>query len=225
MSTVRIRVIGDPLALIGDREVDAVVIASHDATHADLTVAAVRAGKPVLCEKPLAPTEAECVRVVREERAAGRRLISLGFMRRFDPGYRELKEAIASGVCGAPLRSHCVSHRRSLSPTRQASTARPPRSCAPWTAAKASSTTLFSDTPTTATVAGTQATLSLPGPFYQPGEVLLTRRAAACHCPTTDRAPDTTLCTSRRRRWPGASPRDSSRLRSGRWRSRCPRSG
>ncbi|WP_030662798.1 Gfo/Idh/MocA family protein [Streptomyces cellulosae] len=35
-------------------------------------------------------------------------------------------------------------------------------------------TTLFSDTPTTATVAGTQATLSLPGPFYQPGEVLLT---------------------------------------------------
>ncbi|QUC59092.1 Gfo/Idh/MocA family oxidoreductase [Streptomyces sp. A2-16] len=35
-------------------------------------------------------------------------------------------------------------------------------------------TTLFSDTPTTATVAGTHATLSLPGPFYQPGEVLLT---------------------------------------------------
>ncbi|MFG2799873.1 Gfo/Idh/MocA family protein [Streptomyces pseudovenezuelae] len=35
-------------------------------------------------------------------------------------------------------------------------------------------TTLFSDTPTTATVAGTRATLSLPGPFYQPGEVLLT---------------------------------------------------
>jgi predicted dehydrogenase len=35
-------------------------------------------------------------------------------------------------------------------------------------------TTLFSDTPTTATIAGTRATLSLPGPFYQPGDVVLT---------------------------------------------------
>ncbi|MFC8520686.1 Gfo/Idh/MocA family oxidoreductase [Streptomyces sp. NPDC057257] len=110
------RATGDPFALIGDREVDAVVIASHDATHADLTVAAVRAGKPVLCEKPLAPTAAECVRVVREERVAGRRLISLGFMRRFDPGYRELKDTIASGACGAPLLSHCVSRGVSSAP-------------------------------------------------------------------------------------------------------------
>ncbi|MET8076421.1 Gfo/Idh/MocA family oxidoreductase [Streptomyces sp. NPDC005303] len=45
---------------------DAVVVASHDSTHAELTVAAVRAGKPVLCEKPLAPTVAECAEVVRE---------------------------------------------------------------------------------------------------------------------------------------------------------------
>ena len=35
-------------------------------------------------------------------------------------------------------------------------------------------TTLFSDTPTTATIAGTAATLTLPGPFYQPGDLLLT---------------------------------------------------
>ncbi|WP_181802972.1 Gfo/Idh/MocA family oxidoreductase [Streptomyces shenzhenensis] len=110
------RASGDPHALIGDPEVDAVVIASHDATHAELTVAAVRAGKPVLCEKPLAPTTAECLRVVREERQTGRRLISLGFMRRFDPAYRELKEAIAAGGCGAPLLSHCVSRGVSSAP-------------------------------------------------------------------------------------------------------------
>lgn len=48
----------DAYALIADPEVDAVVIASHDTTHADLAVAAVRAGKPVLCEKPLAPSSA-----------------------------------------------------------------------------------------------------------------------------------------------------------------------
>lgn len=106
----------DPYALIADPEVDAVVIASHDTTHADLSLAAVRAGKPVLCEKPLAPTLAECVRVVREERQAGGGLISLGFMRRFDPAYVELKEALSSGVCGAPLLLHCVSRGVSSAP-------------------------------------------------------------------------------------------------------------
>ncbi|BBC31321.1 Inositol 2-dehydrogenase [Streptomyces graminofaciens] len=106
----------DAHALIDDPEVDAVVIASHDTTHADLAVAAVRAGKPVMCEKPLAPTVEECVRVVREERRAGAGLISLGFMRRFDPAYVELRSAVASGTCGAPLLVHCVSRGVSSAP-------------------------------------------------------------------------------------------------------------
>jgi myo-inositol 2-dehydrogenase / D-chiro-inositol 1-dehydrogenase len=92
------RATGDGLALIGDPDVDAVVVASPDATHADLTLAAVAAGKPVMCEKPLAPTLPECLRVVEAERAAmaagGRPLVSVGFMRRFDPGYLELKAAL-----------------------------------------------------------------------------------------------------------------------------------
>ncbi|MFJ3798419.1 Gfo/Idh/MocA family oxidoreductase [Streptomyces sp. NPDC090088] len=97
----------DPYALIADPGVDAVVIASHDSTHADLAIAAVRAGKPVMCEKPLAPTTAECVRVLREDRAAD--LVSLGFMRRFDPGYADLRAALAAGAAGVPLLVHCVS--------------------------------------------------------------------------------------------------------------------
>jgi myo-inositol 2-dehydrogenase / D-chiro-inositol 1-dehydrogenase len=103
---------GDAAALIGDPDVDAVVIASHDSTHADLTVAAVGAGKPVMCEKPLAPTMPECVRVVEAERTAigaGGLLVSLGFMRRFDPGYVEMKAALEAGACGAPRVAHCVS--------------------------------------------------------------------------------------------------------------------
>jgi myo-inositol 2-dehydrogenase/D-chiro-inositol 1-dehydrogenase len=104
-----VRVTGDPYALTADPEVDAVVVASHDSTHADLSVAAVAAGRPVLCEKPLAPTLGECARVLREERRAGEGLISLGFMRRFDPAYVELKEALDAGACGAPLLLHCVS--------------------------------------------------------------------------------------------------------------------
>jgi myo-inositol 2-dehydrogenase / D-chiro-inositol 1-dehydrogenase len=103
----------DGFALIGDPAVDAVVVASADATHADLTLAAIEAGKPVLCEKPLAPTLPECLRVVGAERAAagagGPSLVSLGFMRRFDPGYQELKSALEAGACGTPLLLHCVS--------------------------------------------------------------------------------------------------------------------
>ncbi|MCG7203765.1 Gfo/Idh/MocA family oxidoreductase [Streptomyces arenae] len=107
------RAIDDPLALIAAPEVDAVVIASHDSTHADLAIAGARAGKPVMCEKPLAPTAAECVRVLREDRAD---LISVGFMRRFDPGYVELRAALGAGTAGAPLLVHCRSRGVSSAP-------------------------------------------------------------------------------------------------------------
>jgi myo-inositol 2-dehydrogenase / D-chiro-inositol 1-dehydrogenase len=108
-----VRATADGFALIGDPTVDAVVVASADASHADLAVAAVNAGKPVMCEKPLAPTVPECRRVVEAELAAvgtgGPPLASVGFMRRFDPGYLELKSALDAGACGTPLLVHCVS--------------------------------------------------------------------------------------------------------------------
>lgn len=106
----------DAQALIADPEVDAVVIASNDATHAGLAVAAVRAGKPTLCEKPLAPTLSEASEVVRITEQEGPDLLSLGFMRRFDPGYVELRAALAAGVVGAPLVVHCISRGVSAGP-------------------------------------------------------------------------------------------------------------
>ena len=115
-----VRATDDGVALIGDPAVDAVVVASPDASHADLAVAAVQAGKPVMCEKPLAPTLAECVRVVQEEQkvvgAGGPGLVSVGFLRRFDPGYLELMSAIEARVCGTPLLVHCVSRGVSSGP-------------------------------------------------------------------------------------------------------------
>lgn len=102
-------VAADGLALVADPDVDAVVVASSDATHAELAIAAVRAGKPVMCEKPLAPTLAEAAAVVRTIGAEGASLLSLGFMRRFDPAYVQLKAALAVGACGTPLLVHCVS--------------------------------------------------------------------------------------------------------------------
>jgi myo-inositol 2-dehydrogenase/D-chiro-inositol 1-dehydrogenase len=110
------RVTGDAFALIEDPSVDAVVIASHDSTHAGLCVAAIRAGKPVMCEKPLALTVDECLDVVHAEAAGGAPLVSVGFMRRFDPAYRELKTALSSGDCGTPLLLHCVSRGVSSAP-------------------------------------------------------------------------------------------------------------
>ena len=77
----------DALAAIGRGDVDAVLVASPDATHAELTLAAIGAGKPVLCEKPLAPGGRIVCGWSRRRSKAGRRLVQVGFMRRFDPGY------------------------------------------------------------------------------------------------------------------------------------------
>jgi myo-inositol 2-dehydrogenase/D-chiro-inositol 1-dehydrogenase len=110
------RVIADPMALIGDPEVGAVLIASPDATHADYAVACIKAGKPVLCEKPLAPTAAEGLRVIEAELAAGRRLVQLGFMRRFDPGYTETRALIEAKRFGAALALHCIHRNQSAPP-------------------------------------------------------------------------------------------------------------
>ncbi len=98
------RVAADGHALIADPEVDAVIIASHDSTHATYALAAIEAGKPTLCEKPLAPTPAACEEIVAAEAAAGGNLLSLGFMRRFDPAHTELKAAIDAGTIGPVLR-------------------------------------------------------------------------------------------------------------------------
>jgi myo-inositol 2-dehydrogenase/D-chiro-inositol 1-dehydrogenase len=105
----------DPFSVIKNANVDAVLIASPDATHGELTLAAVAMGKPVLCEKPLAPTSAECLKVIEAETRGGRRLVQVGFMRRFDPAYTEMKAIVQSGTVGRPLMFHCF-HRNVSAP-------------------------------------------------------------------------------------------------------------
>ena len=96
----------DARAVIGSAEVDAVLIASSDDTHAEYVQACLAVGKPVLCEKPLAPTAAECMTLLEAESETGKSLISVGFMRRFDPGYVDLKALIRDGSLGVPLIVH-----------------------------------------------------------------------------------------------------------------------
>ncbi|MDP3195329.1 Gfo/Idh/MocA family oxidoreductase [Tabrizicola sp.] len=99
-------VASDASAVIARADVDAVVIASPDFTHAPLSLAAIAAGKPVLCEKPLSQSSVECVQVMDAEQAAGRRFIQLGFMRRYDQSYAEMKAALADGSLGRALMMH-----------------------------------------------------------------------------------------------------------------------
>jgi myo-inositol 2-dehydrogenase / D-chiro-inositol 1-dehydrogenase len=96
--------------VIADPAVDAVVVASWGPTHEQYVLAAIAAGKPVFCEKPLATTPEACERVLAAETAFGRRLIQVGFMRRYDSAYLDLRAAIADGSIGAPLLAH-MAHR------------------------------------------------------------------------------------------------------------------
>jgi myo-inositol 2-dehydrogenase/D-chiro-inositol 1-dehydrogenase len=117
----------DPSELIGSSEVDAVVVASHDSTHAGLVLECFEAMTPVLCEKPLAPSLLESLEVVKAEAdiiaATGTRLLSMGFMRRFDPGYAALRQSVQDRAQGEPLMLHCTSRNASAGPGTTAETA------------------------------------------------------------------------------------------------------
>jgi myo-inositol 2-dehydrogenase/D-chiro-inositol 1-dehydrogenase len=101
--------------LIADPDVDAVLVTSWGPTHEEHVRAAIEAGKPVFCEKPLATTTGACLRIIGAEMASGRRLVQVGFMRRYDPGYHALKAALEGGQIGAPLMMHCA-HRNPAAP-------------------------------------------------------------------------------------------------------------
>ena len=109
-------VFADPLALIAADIVDAVVIATPDATHGALTRACLDNAKPVLCEKPLAASTDKALALIKAEVAVGRRLIQVGYMRRFDPAYVEMREARMAGRIGAVVLVHNV-HRNAQAPS------------------------------------------------------------------------------------------------------------
>jgi myo-inositol 2-dehydrogenase/D-chiro-inositol 1-dehydrogenase len=96
-------VFGDAVDMMRDEGVEAVVIASPDPTHAELVHECLRLGKPVLCEKPLATSPEEALGIVEAEVEAGRKLVQVGFMRRYDPQHVDVKNVVASGAIGEPV--------------------------------------------------------------------------------------------------------------------------
>ena len=89
----------DPLDAINDPDVEAVVINTPTTTHATYIEAALRAGKAVWTEKPIAQELADTAKIVDLWRETGLP-VQVGFMRRFDPGYVRAKELIDAGTLG-----------------------------------------------------------------------------------------------------------------------------
>jgi inositol 2-dehydrogenase len=92
----------DPVALINDASVDAIVIVSPTHTHKDLVVAAAASRKPTFCEKPPALSLDE-VAAMQDAIDRSGMFFQMGFMRRFDAGYAAGKAQIDAGRIGTPL--------------------------------------------------------------------------------------------------------------------------
>lgn len=102
--------------LILAEDVDAILVASWGPSHEEFVLASIAAGKPVFCEKPLATTAASCKNIVDAEMVFGKKLVQVGFMRRYDQSYRLLKQALDSNQIGASLLVHCA-HRNPSVPS------------------------------------------------------------------------------------------------------------
>lgn len=93
--------------LIADPEVEVVIITASNEVHADIAVAALEADKYVFCEKPLAISAEDCQRVMEAEQKTGKKMLQVGFMRRYDVDYKKMKQIIDEGEIGQPLMIHC----------------------------------------------------------------------------------------------------------------------
>jgi myo-inositol 2-dehydrogenase/D-chiro-inositol 1-dehydrogenase len=100
---------------IAANAMDAVLIATPGQFHEPVLLPALQAGLPILCEKPLTMSAEASLRVVDAETAGGKQLIQVGFMRRFDQGYIDLRSLIASGTVGELLALNCA-HRNPAVP-------------------------------------------------------------------------------------------------------------
>lgn len=94
---------------------DAALIATPGQFHAPVLLPALEAKLPILCEKPLTGDSASSLEVIEAEQKLDRPHIQVGFMRRFDAGYQQLRELVQSGDSGELLMVHGV-HRNPAVP-------------------------------------------------------------------------------------------------------------
>lgn len=109
------QILMDDDEVINSEHVDAVMVTSWGQAHEESVLKAIAAKKYVFCEKPLATTAEGCRRIIKAEMATGRRLVQVGFMRRYDEGYIQLKKTVENKLIGQPLMIHCT-HRNASVP-------------------------------------------------------------------------------------------------------------
>lgn len=93
------RVHADLQAMLSDREIDVVYVSTPNNLHADDTIACLRAGKAVLCEKPFAMNEGQAASMIAEARAAGRFCMEAMWMR-FIPAVKAATDVARDGAIG-----------------------------------------------------------------------------------------------------------------------------
>ena len=93
-------------ALLKRKDVDAVIVATHPRPHCEVAVAAARAGKHVLLEKPMCKSVAEADRMIAAAEKAGVRL-QVAYIMRFRPARQKLKELLSDGTLGKPHLVYC----------------------------------------------------------------------------------------------------------------------
>lgn len=105
----------DLQALLSDPQVDAVIVATPDATHEPQAIAAAKAGKHIFCEKPMSTTLASCERMAEVIRASGV-TFAMGFDNRFNQGLRRIKAMMENGDIGPVRYAHAFATTAVSSP-------------------------------------------------------------------------------------------------------------
>jgi predicted dehydrogenase len=102
--------------VLSDPSVDAVIVSTPTSTHAGVSLAALSAGKHVLCEKPLAANTSECDEVIATAEEKGR-IVMVGHTFIFNPAVRRMRELVANETIGRVL--YCHAARTALGPIRK----------------------------------------------------------------------------------------------------------
>ncbi|NLB74073.1 MAG: Gfo/Idh/MocA family oxidoreductase [Firmicutes bacterium] len=102
------------MALLKSKNIEMVLVCTRTPSHAELAIAAAQEGKHIFLEKPIALRVEDADQVI-EEAHKNRILLTIGFMRRFDPSYRSVRHQIVQGALGMPLSIRGV-HRSKLPP-------------------------------------------------------------------------------------------------------------
>jgi len=102
----QIQTTDDLNVILNNTDIKVAFVTASNAAHCDLTVAALRAGKAVMCEKPIAATIEDSKRVVEEAERLGA-FLQIGFELRYSLLYKQVKDWIDQGLLGKVVNTHC----------------------------------------------------------------------------------------------------------------------